>query len=967
MDGTLLRGQLLGRMQVAVDDRPPVGVWPRPTARRLVALLLLAPEHLCSRDGVAVRLFPQLEPSRAGRAVSKALSMARTVLDGDEPRPSVLAADRANIWIADHVRVEVDLRDHLEALEEASSTVDPDRRIERLRAALRVDGPVLVDDVYEDWASPVIDEVERSRVAARRLLARTSDAESDWEGVAAADPADEEACAALVEHRLRAGRSKEAARAVETCRVALEQLGLPLDPDLAAIVLPVPTPVTSAPRWPLIGRGNELTTVLDTIGRADADGGSALLVAGPTGIGKTHLLRHALARLDDAGWTVAAGTSVRDDRLAPFASLRTALLPYLTAPASPVVTNVLLPEAAGTSSPVLRPAELAALADGLRQHLDRLATKRPLVLCLDDIQWADKALQLVVARLAADNAERRWSLLLAARTDEPDAPVPELPNAVVRLALGPLDAGASIQLAIHASAGRDASAHARARELADRAGGHPLFIVELARSPTDASEESDGARLVPERIVELLRRRLSGCSPDARRLTALVAVAGDDATIDVVGRAARPLLGRHTDLTDVVDELERAFLVHAVADRLRLAHPLLRDAAESVLNPLRRAQLHEHVADGLTADGRPAASGAVDLAIARHRLAAFRTIRTASYAATAAPAGFGGAAVAYGLGAAEAAEELFMGALEAFAALEPHDRERLRARAFDACLGLGRVRLDGARYDAAEHAFEAARRLATNLDERSRAWRWSAEVVYRQGDLITAIGVLDGALASLPDDEPLARARLLAFLGWCRFRRREHDLAEGALAQAVELAEDVGDWCVLTECLDRYAFTIASSGAPGDALALFERARLASERCGDPNERAIVHLHHGTALHWAGRPEAALAELALAGDLCDRHGLLYDRSLVHWARAWVEESRGELGRALAERDAELTLLGDLHNDRNLAGCQAHRAKLLGALHRPGEVEAARRAALDAADRVGDPALEEEVRAALASV
>jgi DNA-binding SARP family transcriptional activator/tetratricopeptide (TPR) repeat protein len=965
MDGTLLRGQLLGRMQVSVDDRPPAGVWPRPTARRLVALLFLAPGHLCSRAAIAERLFPQLEPARAGRAVSKALSMARTVLDGDRARPSVLDADRTNIWIADHVRVEVDLLDHLHALEEATTTCDPVRRIEGLRAALRVDGPVLVDDAYEDWAIEVSDEVARARAAARRLLARTSHEESDWQAVVAADPADEEACAALVELRLRSGRPKEAAQAVETCRGALDHLGLPLDPDLAAIVLPAPSPITSAPRWPLIGRGQELSTVIDTIGQAATGAGSALLVAGPTGIGKTHLLRHALARLDAAGWAVAAGTSVRDDRVAPFASLRTALLPYLAGPAQPLVTNVLLPEAAGSATPV-RPAELAALADGLRQHLDRLAANRPLILCLDDVQWADQALQLVVARLAAGNAGRRWSLLLAARTDEPGAPVPELPTSVVRLSLGPLGLGASIQLAIHASEGANASTHSRARALADRAGGHPFFTVELARSQPEASEERDGSLPVPERIVELLRRRLAGCSPAARRMTALVAIAGDDATLDVVERSARPLLGRHADLVDVVDELERAFLVHAAGDRLRLAHPLLRDAAESVLNPLRRAELHERVADGLSTDGGRA-RGVVDLAIARHRLAAFHTVRTARNAALAAPAGFDGAAVAYGLGAAEAAEELYIGALEAFAALEAHERGQLRTRAFAACVGLGRVRVDGARYDAAEHAFEAARRLATSWDERSRTWRWSAEAVYRQGDFGAAIGILDRALAPCPDDEPLAKARLLAFLGWCLFRSRELDRAAGTLEQAVQLAEDLGDWCVLTESLDRYAFTVASSGAPHDALPLFERARHASLRCGDVNERAILHLHHGFALNWAGRREAALAELALAGDLCDRYGLLYDRSIVHWARAEVEEGRGELELALAERDAELALLEDLHNDRHLAGCQVHRAKLLRALHRPGEVEAARRAALAAADRVGEPALEEEVRVALASV
>jgi DNA-binding SARP family transcriptional activator/tetratricopeptide (TPR) repeat protein len=962
--GAALLGELFGRMRVTVDGRQPVVSWPRPTARRLVALLLLAPEHLCSRARVADALFPHLEPDRAGRAVSKALSMARAVLDEAEVGPSALDADRQNIWISDHVHVEVDVLDHLTALEQAMATADEDLRVERLRDALREDRPVLVDDTYEDWAMEVAEHVERARADARLSLARTTHAVRDWQAIAAADPASVEASTALVEHHLRAGRPREAAQAVDTCSAGLRRLGLPVPAELAAVQVFGPhVPAASWEPWPLFGRDAELTEILDLVGPAAAGRGGAVLVAGVTGIGKTHLLRHTLARLAEEGWTVATGTSVRDDRLAPFASLRTALLPHLSGPTSPFITRLLLPEALDATVRPLPPAELAVLTDALRQHLDRLAGPRPLVLCLDDFHWADRALQEVVARLASDVAGRRWSLLLAARTDEPDAPVPEVPTRVRRLTLGPLGPAAGARLADHAAtqAGTPPLG-GTAAELAERAGGHPFFIVELARSVAIPEPATAGSAM-PERIIELLRRRVARCSPAARRVTALVAIAGDDATIELIERTGEPFFRDEAELADVLDELQRAALVQADDDRLRLAHPLLRDAAESAINLVRRAQLHDRVADALEAGGR--VGGVAVLSIAHHRLAAFRATYALEHAAPAAVAGFDGARVAYGLGSADAAEELYLGALEAFAALDERDRHRLRHEAFSGGLGLGRVRMDSGSYRGAAEAAEASLRMATTPDERGLAWWLRTEIVYRQGDLIASIALLEDGLRDLPADASAARARLLTELGWCHHRRNEDARARPLLHESVELAEESGDWCVLTAALDRYAFSLASSGAVEEALAVYDRAQAAARRCGDRNEQAIVHLHHSVAWLRHGRYDEAAAELEVAAELCDRYGFVYDRSVAHWGMAWVEEARGQPSLALGERDAELQLLRELDNDRNLAGCQAHRSTLLRGLGREAEADQAAREAREAARRVGDPSLLDEIDRELA--
>jgi DNA-binding SARP family transcriptional activator/tetratricopeptide (TPR) repeat protein len=983
VERSTLQGELLGRMQVTVDDRPTVAAWPRPAARRLVALLLLASDHALAREVVATSLFDHLEPSRAARAVSKALSLARSVLDVADPTsgpaasgPSVLDADRASVWIADHVSVRVDLHDHLTALRAAPAVADPSERARRLRDALAVTGPVLLDDRYEPWAQDPIAEVERARREARLTLARATGAIEDWRAVAADDPTSEEACAAIVSELLRAGRRNDAARTVATTRAALAELGVPLSPALEQAVgratppttrvtagasLDTPEPTTSGAGsrgWPLIGRGRELDVLLRAV-RPAADGyGGALLIAAPAGMGKTHLLRHATECLTAEGWAVAAAAAVPDDRLAPFASLRTALLPHGDQRLGPLVARVLHPERAATSAP-LHAADLAPLTDALRRHLDGVAATRPLVLCLDDIQWADDAMQRVLARLVAGFGPRRWSLLLAARSDEPTAAIPDLPSTVDRLALRPLTRSASRDLAVHAAASVGIVSEQHAEAIATRGRGNPFFIVELARSllPDDGAVGPDGGALgsdvpgVPERIVGLLRRRVGACSPAARRLTAFVAVAGEDASLEVVRRSADRLLGDE-DVTTVVAELARAALVDEDVDGLRLAHPLLRDAATSAIDPARRAELHALVADALARTMDDGESNAV-LSIARHRLAAFEVTGDRRRAGTAVRAAVAGAALARRLAAPAAATELLERALAAWAQVPAADREAVRPAAFAGYTTLGAVCADAGDHLRADEAFGAALTLATTDDEVARAEQAWAQLPYRQGDLDASLVRLEAALDRLAGAGPAARALLLVETGWIRYRRRADDALD-VLRRAVELAEATEDWSLRARALDRYGFAMARLVGDHEALPVLEQALRAAERSGDPRERAIVHLHHTRPLYRAGRRYEARTSLARAARLCEQHGFHYLRSVGHWIAADLAEAESDLDAALAERDAELVLLTALDNPRHIAGCQDHRAALLRTLGRPEEAAAADEAAIRAAERLGEP-------------
>jgi DNA-binding SARP family transcriptional activator/tetratricopeptide (TPR) repeat protein len=977
---------------VRVDGHAPVTAWPRPAARRLVTLLLLCPEHLLARETLGERLFTHLPPDKQARALSKALSLARSVLDlGGRPPTdlaasgsSVLTADTVNVWLTDGLQVEVDLLTHESELRAALTVPSPVTREAALRTALEERCPALVDDRYEPWAIEVAESLDRLRCDAMLVLARTSRRVTDWQAAALADPADPAACEGLLAALLQADRRADALHALEVHRAALADLGLTVTPRLLTLIgaasprsspTPRPAPVAFETAWPLYGRDQELATVLRVAAAARAGQGGSVLVAAPAGMGKTHLLRHAVARLAEDGWTIAAATATRGDRRVPFAALRTALstLPLLAPP--PVLARMLHPDPwQSLESPVVS-AELAGLANAVQAQLDGLSTARPVLLCLDDLHWSDPGLQDVVERLAAGVRPRGWALLLAARTDEPDAPVPHLPSEVERLPLDPLDAEASMQLAEHAAAAAGVPDDARARRAAERGAGHPLFTVELARaSDTRSAGDSSAARFaVPARIVALLHQRLARCNAPARRLLATVAIAGEDATLDVLERATAGLIGPHDELMALLTDLTDASLL-VPGRTLRLIHPLQRDAVEASLDPLRRAALHRSVADALAA-GSAGESATSTLSVARHRLAAFEATGLERHAVVAAPAALEAGAIAHRVGAVAAAAELFEGGLRAYDALGGQARTTLRRAAFDGGLGLGQVRLNQGAYRGASDAFTTAKDLAERADERSLAWRWVAQVPYRQGDLVTAITLLDAGLDALGtldraggagQDLALPEARLLVDLGWARFRRGEAERATDVLARAVGLAEDVGDWLVLAEALDRHAFVRAHLGDPEAALVLYDRARQAATASGDLHELAITRIHHGGALLNLGRFDAATAELEAARGLCDRNGFRYTGSLVHWAAADLAEARGDPERALAERDTERDLLAGLHNDRNLAGCHAHRALLLDRLGRHDDAEVAAASARAAAERLGDPALREQIERTLTS-
>lgn len=220
------------------------GPWPRPSARRLCALLLVSPGRRVSRDLACEELFPRLEPRAAARSLSKALSMARTALaELGGGGAALLGADLTHIWLSP--RLVVDADDQESALQAGLAMAPGDVRDETLRGALTDDAELLPDEPYAGWADRARDQLNSLRQEARLALARDrakgagrsgpGDVTAAWLACLDHDPACEEAAGALIRGFLAAGRPEQAARVFERCRAALEELGLRISPSLERV------------------------------------------------------------------------------------------------------------------------------------------------------------------------------------------------------------------------------------------------------------------------------------------------------------------------------------------------------------------------------------------------------------------------------------------------------------------------------------------------------------------------------------------------------------------------------------------------------------------------------------------------------------------------------------------------------------------------------------------------------------
>ena len=337
----------------------------------------------------------------------------------------------------------------------------------------------------------------------------------------------------------------------------------------------------------LLERDEQLGVMTAAIDAVRRGAGSVLVLSGPAGVGKTSLLRAAVAyarsdglevltaRADELERDLGHGitrqlldraVSKLDDRE------RAALLSGAAALAGPVLGL------AGAPAPHSADPEFAA-RHGLTWLVAGLAERRPLVLVLDDAQWADAPALRWLAYLAQRVDELAVVVLLARRSGEEVSDGAAL-DAICRdaheIALAPLSRGAVAEL-VSARTGL-----APDDDLVDRclaaSGGNPYLLdATLAALGEEGASSLRRPLAGARRVGPVILRRLARLPADATALARAVAVLGDGAGL----AAAARLAGLSLDRAAVAADALVAADLFAAGEQLGFAHGLVRDAVAS--------------------------------------------------------------------------------------------------------------------------------------------------------------------------------------------------------------------------------------------------------------------------------------------------------------------------------------------------------------------------------------------------
>lgn len=585
---------MFGSIEVDVDGRS-LGVqdFGGKKPKQLLEILLCERGHALAKDRIADLLWGEALPRNPAATLETYVCHLRSRLTSDAEDRPVLVTEPAAYRLADGA-VDVDL-DRFDAL------IQRGGRANLTQALGLVRGEVLEDEPYRTWALRLRETYRERRITAMLDVAEEALADGDpmvalehAEAAIAVEPVRERGYQASMVARYALGRQDEALRTFERCRAALAELGIEPLPhtvalhaavlrheDMSALLPSRPRSrllsATRLPvaRVPLLGRVEELASLQRLCEGALCGPSSVVVIQGEAGIGKTRLVDELLARLPDVPVGRAKCFPLGSDL--PFFPLAESIrslggLDRLPQGQRAALAEI-LPE---LGRPAMAPQ--TARSAGFEALAAFVTARAPLVLFVDDLQWADASTIAALAFLARRCAAVPLLIVVAFRSEEAghEHPVHRLQADVV-VELGPLEPADLAPLGID--------------RLYEDTAGHPLFLVERLRAGVEG-----GAERGTETLRELILARCRAAGPQAHRILAAASVIGRSFDPVVLAR----MLG--TPMTQLTEELEalcRRRLLDVVGIRFDFRHDLMRDALLAGLSPARRRALHARALEAL--------------------------------------------------------------------------------------------------------------------------------------------------------------------------------------------------------------------------------------------------------------------------------------------------------------------------------------------------------------------------------
>ncbi len=422
---------------------------------------------------------------------------------------------------------------------------------------------------------------------------------------------------------------------VETIEILWEPLR---DSEAVTTAAPLPRRLTLSPGVGVIGRVHERELLADAFKRVATNAGrEVVLVSGEAGVGKTTLVADMARSVSDAGACVLLGRC--DEELsAPYQLFAEALSHFVThAPEELLKAHVetygaelirIVPKLARRLPDAAQPRDTDLetdrylLFESVVGLLSQACVIQPLVMVLDDLQWADRPSLQLLRYVISNAAAMRLLVVGTYRQTELTATHPltetlgllRRESDVSRIELKGFDE-VDVVAFLEAAAGHELDntgvdlAHAVYRET----DGNPFFVGEVLRhlSETGAiSQDAAGLWIargdlaetpLPDSVREVVGSRAARLGESARQVLMLAAVIGREFDLELLARVADR---SEDELLNVLDAAAAAALVRELDDppgRYSFCHALIQHTLYQDLGVSRRARAHRTVAEALEA------------------------------------------------------------------------------------------------------------------------------------------------------------------------------------------------------------------------------------------------------------------------------------------------------------------------------------------------------------------------------
>ncbi|HWB76787.1 MAG TPA: protein kinase [Nannocystaceae bacterium] len=705
------------------------------------------------------------------------------------------------------------------------------------------------------------------------------------------------------------------------------------------------------------GRTRELDVLRDAYTQALREP-VVVLVEGPSGIGKSALVRQFAAEIVERDDAIVLSGRCSERESIPYKALDAvmdALAMRLGVHTDPRQVEAMLPrdvQSLARIFPVLRGVPAIALASGRREGdhepvaarrraiaalgdmLARIADRRRLVIHIDDFQWADHDSAVLLGGVlrqldppamlfvmgVRDGAARDGSPLQRLLTEFAER---DRALAMKRIQLGPLPPEEAEELAVELLGGKAKRARELVRDIVREADGSPLFVGELVRyarsldgSPGFPSEDSE------VNLDNVIRTRLRRLPKVARRVLDVAAVAG--------GRISQRLAlvvacGQEPDpgaIQRLVDDRLARLGGPELDDTLEIDHDRIRETVLGEIDSDELPQLHLAIARALSdaqVDDEPALAhhfrAAGEIALAHDH-----TLAAAEQAAR---------ALAF-----DRAAELYRIALS-LDVLGPGEHAEVEAKMADALANGGHLR----------EAATAYRRAAAANGPMAIEWRRrAAEHLLSSGHTDEGRAALDEVLRAVGLSLPRSNARAIGSLVFDRMR-----LSIGGLepSQNVHITDD--ELARLDVCWTASRGLIYTDAIAGAAFHA-QHLRLAL-RCGEPMRvaRALaVEAHLLAAMGADPKLPQARALIERAQSIAEQTDSNYARGMVAECSGHVAIAVGDWQRCFTELERAITIFRDRNTGvaHEIAICRAHGALCLQFMGRVAELRERAYALLD---------------------